>query len=67
METGDAELTAREVVPLIAPSVAAIIVFPLATAFANPKVGAELLMVAALLFDEDQFTVPVRFCVLLSL
>lgn len=40
---------------------------PPATAFANPAVGVAVLTVAAAGFEELQVTVPVRFCVLLSL
>jgi hypothetical protein len=49
--------------PVIEPEVARIVVLPPATPVANPP----LVIVAAAVFEELQVTVPVRFCVLLSL
>ena len=62
-----AELTVREVDPLTAPITAVMLVVPAETAFASPVVGAVLLTVATLVFEDDQVTLPVRFCTLLSL
>lgn len=62
-----AELTVNVVLPLIPPMVAAMVVWPAATADANPPVGAVLLTVAMALSEDDQATLLVRFCVLLSL
>ena len=66
-EVAAALVTVSEAVPEIAPEVAVIVVLPPATPCANPWVGDELPMVAAALFEEVQVTLPVMFCVLLSL
>ena len=56
-----------EVDPLTDPVVAIMLTVPPETAFAIPVVGAVLLTVATLVSEDDQLTLPVRFCVLLSL
>lgn len=67
IEVGIAALTINEAVPLTESSEALIVEVPGATAWASPIVGAALLMVAAEVLEEDQVTVVVRFCLLLSL
>ena len=67
IETGDADVTVNCVEPVIAPTVAVIVVIPPDTAFAKPAVGVMVLTVAAAGFDELHDADPVRFCVLLSL
>ena len=53
-------VTVRIVEPVMEPDVAVIVVLPCATDVASPA----LLIVAMLVADEAQVTVPVRFCVL---
>ena len=62
MELRAGAVTAREVLPETAPSVAMMVVLPVATAVAKP----EELMVAAALLVEDQVTLAVRSWVELS-
>jgi hypothetical protein len=67
IEIGVAELTVSEVDPLTDASAAVMLAVPAETAFASPDVGAVLLTVATLVPEDDQVTLPVKFCVLLSL
>jgi hypothetical protein len=67
IEAAVAELTVRPVEPLTVPIIATMFALPAETALPRPVVGAELLIVATAGFEEDQLTVAVRFCVLLSL
>jgi hypothetical protein len=67
IEVRTAEVTVRVVDPEIAPSVAEMVVLPVATALASPWVGPLVTIVAAAVFDEFQITLPVRFCVVVSL
>jgi hypothetical protein len=62
-----AEVTVRVVDPEIEPRVAEMVVLPAATAVASPWVGPLVTIVAAAAFDEFQVTLPVRFCVVVSL
>jgi hypothetical protein len=62
IETKTGGFTVRFVPPLMAPSVAVIVVLPCATLDAEP----ELFMVAKPVKEEFHVTDPVRFCVLLS-
>lgn len=66
-EVAAALVTVSDAVPEIAPEVAVIVVLPPATPCAKPWVGDELPMVAAAVFEDVQVTLPVMFCVLLSL
>jgi hypothetical protein len=67
METANAEVTVKEVVPETAPSLAVMVALPPASAFARPAVGDVVLMVAIVGSEEFHATLLVRFCVLLSL
>jgi len=67
IEVTTAEVTVNVVDPEIAPSVAKTVVLPVASALASPWVGALPLMVAAVVLDDPQVTLAVRFCVLPSL
>lgn len=49
------------------PEDAVIVVVPVCSPCASPVVPAELLIVAAAVFDEPQLTAPVKSCVLPSL
>jgi hypothetical protein len=57
-----AEFTVSNMVPVIPPKAAEIVVEPAATPVARP----EAVMVAALVAEDVQVTEPVRFCVLES-
>src|ERR1051326_1546921 len=63
MDVNTAAVTVRVVEPVTAPDVARMVELPTPVPVASP---AEVI-VAALVFVEVQVTVPVRFCVLLSL
>jgi hypothetical protein len=65
-EVAVAEVTVNVVFPLIAPEVAVMVVVPGPAPRANPSVGAVLLIVATDESEEDQLTLAVMFCLLLS-
>jgi len=67
METADAEVTVRIVVPDTVPEVAVMIALPFASVLAKPDVGDVLLTVATVVSEEFQATLLVKFWVLLSL
>ena len=67
IEVRTAEVTVRVVDPEIAPRVAEMVVLPAATALAIPWVGPLVTIVAAAGLDEFQVTLPVKFCVVVSL
>jgi len=66
IEVAVAEVTFNTAVPEIDPDVAVMVALPFAMACANPRVGEVVLTVAMDAFDEVQFAVPVKFCVLPS-
>ena len=63
METRVGLVTVSEAVPLIAPEVAVIVIGP---PTAKPVAKPVLMIVAVLVAEEFQTTLPVRFCVELS-
>ena len=63
MDTSVAALTVSEVLPVIAPLVAEMVLLPTPAPVARPLA----LMVAADALEDIQVTLPVRLCVLLSL
>ncbi len=63
---GPVATTVRVVDPLIAPDVAVIVLPPSPTLLANPKLPAELPIVATPVFDELHTAVEVTSCVLPS-
>jgi len=65
-ELTDAVLTVRIVLPLTFPRLAVMVVVPAETALASPLVGAAVLMVATEVTEDDQVTLAVKFCELLS-
>jgi hypothetical protein len=66
IEVAVAELTVSMVEPVIPFKLALIVVLPPETALAKPLIGALLPMVATPVSEDPQVTLPVRFCVLLS-
>ena len=66
IETSSAAVTVRSVIPETLPSVAMIVVVPLATELADPSLPAALLIVAVPGLLELQVTAAVRSCVVLS-
>src|SRR5262249_19848727 len=66
METSCAAVTARVVDPDRVPKVAVIVVEPTATLVASPSLPPALVTVAAAASDDDQVTLAVRSCVVVS-
>jgi hypothetical protein len=67
IDTRVTAVTVRFAEPFTAPEVAVIVIEPASTPVANPCEPGESLIVATVPSDELQLTVPVMFCVLLSL